>query len=982
MFFKKKLNYINKVKIWKIKNLFFYWFVKLKRLNFEKNLILNKMSIFKIFKILLNETTSTNIFYLKWLIYNWTFQKFHNKLTYLQYFRCFFFLSKKLFPFSWKRKIFWSLMRLRNNGRMRRKISQLRFFFLKDFVIDKWKKYNKKIYYFLTKQSYYSKLNLSHFDTFTIKWRLFNRLNRNFYMLDKHMKKLKLKSKFLLKKKNIIIPNSVKNKNFFFKRILSKSISFWFSKLFLNIWFFKKLKKLKKFFNFIPVKKDSFRRIFWFENLYAFENLLFWKSIINMSENIFSFLSEKPITPFKLNNLLNFFKTWNSLYEYNMFDGDLSTKVKNFSFIQDKQGLSSIWLFFFEQLLNTFQNFFIFNNSFLIKSIIYRYKDTFQQQSVFLPKSLKLKLDEIIGWLYKNEKIYNNETNSLNFILNLKIFDKLFYFFFRFSIAKMLILQTKNWNLISHCYEKFPLYPRKNWSFLNFYSPSYIKKMNKKNNLVKSNIYLNKKYYYDNFFFFKSFSKIFIWKWKIIKTIYNSTKYVSIHRYPTPVFFLKSFTLWWFFYMKSYVRLRWSKFWWNRGDEKISYDVLSVLKTNFWSNFYFFKSPTDKLLTYAYFFKNGLNSLNLSWNFSVNYFGKIKFTTFPNKLIFVGKKRFDWDRKLDDAFAEYRRNDLFFSFFSFLSRTYLLNYMLQFGHTKSSYNTTYKNFLIMIYNKRFIVNLLTIQVNLKWNLRILFKMFYLGGSICLVSSFNLLIEGLVSLYGAYSKQPYTRYLWVNGLVSNFDWIFKSIKVKLAKAYSGKVFFSKKSVRRLLRLWFCSKGILNNLSIDISFFPSVWTSYWIFLENCARFYPTISVNNTAAFVNPTLLDYYIVSNDYSLLSLSFYINLLIVSFKKAKLMWKLEFSVYPQKLISEFVKYQYLPIKSVLKLGEFKRQLWKIYSFFRNPKFLFLDFTRNDLSVFFKYYFISRSKFLLENKKQVYWRYLFYFNLKNKVHFIK
>jgi hypothetical protein len=220
------------------------------------------------------------------------------------------------------------------------------------------------------------------------------------------------------------------------------------------------------------------------------------------------------------------------------------------------------------------------------------------------------------------------------------------------------------------------------------------------------------------------------------------------------------------------------------------------------------------------------------------------------------------------------------------------------------------------------------------------------------------------------------------LVSNFDWIFKSIKVKLAKAYSGKVFFSKKSVRRLLRLWFCSKGILNNLSIDISFFPSVWTSYWIFLENCARFYPTISVNNTAAFVNPTLLDYYIVSNDYSLLSLSFYINLLIVSFKKAKLMWKLEFSVYPQKLISEFVKYQYLPIKSVLKLGEFKWQLWKIYSFFRNPKFLFLDFTRNDLSIFFKYYFISRSKFLLENKKQVYWKYLFYFNLKNKVHFIK
>lgn len=432
--------------------------------------------------------------------------------------------------------------------------------------------------------------------------------------------------------------------------------------------------------------------------------------------------------------------------------------------------------------------------------------------------------------------------------------------------------------------------------------------------------------------------------------------------------------------MKSYTKIRWAKFWWNRGEEKISYDVINNLQLNFWPNFFFLKSSNDKLLNYAFYFWNGLNSLNLVWNFSVNYFGKIWFTTFPNKLIYIGKKWFNWDWRLDDTFSEYKKNDLFFSFFSFLSWTYLLNYMLQFGHTNSIYNTTYKNFIIMIYNKWFILNLLNIQLNLKWNLWILFKMFYLGGSICLVSSFNILIEGLISLYGAYSKQPYTWYLWVNGLVSNFDKIFKSIKVKISKAYSGKIFFSRKSIWRLLRLWFCSKGLLNNLSIDISFFPSTKTSFWVFLENCARFYPTIAINNTSSFIIPTFLDYYIISNDYSLLSLSFYINLLILSFKKAKLLWKIEFSIYPQKLISEFVRYQYLTIWSIFKLGELRWNFWKIYKFFRNPKFLFLDFNWNFLAIFFKYYFIFWTKFLFQNWKHVYWKYLFYFNLKNKIKF--
>jgi len=61
----------------------------------------------------------------------------------------------------------------------------------------------------------------------------------------------------------------------------------------------------------------------------------------------------------------------------------------------------------------------------------------------------------------------------------------------------------------------------------------------------------------------------------------------------------------------------------------------------------------------------------------------------------------------------------------------------------------------MIYNERFIVNLLNSQLNLKRNFRLMFKMFYLGGFVCLVGAFNILLEGLVNIYGAYSSQPYT-----------------------------------------------------------------------------------------------------------------------------------------------------------------------------------------------------------------------------------
>lgn len=984
MSLKWKFNALNILKIWKVKNLVFYWFIKLKRLNFEKNLILNKLPIVKTFKLFLKEFHYTNENLFKKLIYNWNLQWFHNKLFYLKYFRCFFFLSKKLFPFRFKWKVMWSLLWLWNNGIMKWKLSQLRFSYLKRFYPLKWKKNNKFIYYFLTKQGYHSKINLYHLDIFKLKKNVFFRLKKTYFFLKENFKNLSISKTNFKKHKNLILLKNkfnkfknTRNTYFLSKNILSKSISIWFKTLYLNLKFYKKIKKYFKYFKFFSIKKDSFKRLYKFENLYLFESLIFWKSIINLSENAFSFLSEKVIFPYNLLKVLNFFEKKNVIQTNIKFYEKFVGLFINFSYILNKGGFGSLWHFFFEKLLEIFENFFSSSLSFFDKNIIYIYYDIIQQQSTYLPTNIWIKLLKIINRIYTNSSIVTSNNNKN---LTLKIFDNLFLLFFKFSVSKFLILETKNWNLVSHTYEKYPLYPKKNWSFLNFFSKSFLKTTLKKK--LKNNItfILKKKYFFDKIFFFKFYSKRYFIKKKKWKYLFDASKYLFIHRYPTPTNFLKNSILWWFFFTKNYLKLWWARFWRNRGDEKISYDVVSNLHVRFWSNFFFLKSTTDKLLSYAFYFRNGLNSLNLIWSFTINYFGKIKFTTFPNKLIFIGKKWFDWDWKLDDSFSEYKNNDLFFSFFSFLSWTYLLNYMLQFGHTVSTYNTTYKNFILMVYNKRFILNLLALQLNLKWNLRVLFKMFYLGGSICLVSSFNILIEGLVSLYGAYAKQPYTRYLWVNGLISNFDKIFKSIKVKLAKAYSGKIFLTWKSLRRLLRLWFCSKGILNNLSIDISFFPSMRTSYWVFLENCARFYPTISNTNTSSFVAPIHLDYFIISNDYSLLSLSFYINLLILSFKKAKLLWKVEFSVYPQKLISEFTKYQILSIWSIFWLNELKRQFWKIYIFFRNPKFLFLDYTWDNLSLFFKYYFIFWMKVLIENKKHVYWRYLNYFNLRKKTHF--
>jgi hypothetical protein len=131
------------------------------------------------------------------------------------------------------------------------------------------------------------------------------------------------------------------------------------------------------------------------------------------------------------------------------------------------------------------------------------------------------------------------------------------------------------------------------------------------------------------------------------------------------------------------------------------------------------------------------------------------------------------------------------------------------------------------------------------------------------------------------------------------------------------------LKELMRLWFCMKGLFENLSVDISFFPTIFSSSWAFLENCAKFYPTITNVNTNSFVSIDSLEYLTVSNDFSLLSLSLYINLLFIMFKRCQLMKQAEFSVYPQKLL--MIAYSYKILPTILNAHSFRanKQLYII-----------------------------------------------------------
>ena len=110
-----------------------------------------------------------------------------------------------------------------------------------------------------------------------------------------------------------------------------------------------------------------------------------------------------------------------------------------------------------------------------------------------------------------------------------------------------------------------------------------------------------------------------------------------------------------------------------------------------------------------------MTDFQLNWNFFVGYKGTLGFKLQKKVQFKIGKKIFFNESINKGFFATLRTNSLFNLFFTFLNRTYLLQYLAHYGHTKANYNTSYRDHLVMIYNERFILNILSIQLSLKRN---------------------------------------------------------------------------------------------------------------------------------------------------------------------------------------------------------------------------------------------------------------------------
>lgn len=851
---------------------------------------------------------------------------------------------KKLFNF-WRQKFFWS------------KLKKIKYYLARKLNLISDKFIDRRNTYFLDRNSYFHSVSLKGYNVFFFKRKIVTSFYKKIYAFKYYIKNF-FKTKFL----------KINSKKFW---NLSTYLTLCFAKLFWEKKWFNLLKKFKKKIFSLQIKTDSFFKLFKNEVFVPFQNYMFWVAIIKFDTAGCLIFPSKNISILYKFTLINFFekKFKNIIVTHKDFSSySLNNKflIKNgYNFFNTKRLELIVFpvLYFFWQYRWTFA-----------LPIINHYVDFFLIKRKTLPlfiwKFLKYLLKEHsnmrVESLLKVEDV--DFLNRLTF-LYYKILSEIFFLFFSFSPAKITFLNSKNWKALFRSSIFTLNVKNKNWELLEFY---HWEKFNFK---IKPFFYFhkstNKSKYKISFYDFKYFT-LYRRNFRKKSKYKNSSKFFTkkISKYfAKTVFsldFFRSFSFWKFFYMWVYTKLNWFNKKLYFGKKKILYDSYMKLVNIFWPKFFTKKTSFEWILNYGFFYRTGMTSSNLDWNFFSTYKGQLGFWLFKKLNMWIGKWNFNWEKTKTGNFSTLKKNSNFFSFFSFLNRAYLLQYILQFGHTKSNYNTSFWDYLVMIYNEWFILNMLNIQLNLKWNLKIMYKMFFLGGFICLIGAFNILLDGLVGLYGSYSMQPYTWFIWINGLFSNFDWIFTSIKKKISNAYSAKLFFTKKSVRRLIWLWFALWGLLQNLSIDISFFPSLYRSSWVFLESSARFYPTITTSNTECFLPTVYLEYTTVANDYSLLSLTFYINLLIITFWWSWINWMAEFSLFPQKLLSKTYKYKLLPFNFNIKYYKILWQNWIILNFLRWPKYLFFEFPRIELTQVFKYLFIARKNALLVQRKQTFW----------------
>lgn len=955
----------NKFKLWRIKNTYFYKFIKLKWLNlFQVNL--NNLQIAILLKIIFLEKNNfskfnykiiKSLFWVRGHIY-------HKKTSFLKRLNFYLFFNKKFFPKIQSKRFLKRLFRFKKKKFLKSKLKKINFFFFKNLVLSGEKKIDKWNLYFLSRNAIFSKVSV---------------FRKNFFLFSRLI--LSIKSKIIystLIDQKVIESITLKWRK---KKIylLSRYVSEKFKKILLSDVILKKINKFRKKIFTLEFKIPSFFKIFNFEFYVPYQILYFWKSIINFSNTKYVLLPTKKLIIKNLKIVKNFIFSKFELMGLNKINfiniifnekWDFGFGFKFFNLKRLEKILIPVILFF-----DQYQWSGIVNS-------LYFYIDTFLIKKKFLPFNLKKLLERLLKQAY-NIKIFDplesKEDSYNNKIMNLvfyKYLSEIFTLIFTFSPGDITFLNSQQWKYLFNNQLDWMTFKGKNWELLNYYSEEYVEKKKYKYKPIFTRKTLDK--FKSNFFYFNFFLKSKKENFEIKKlfevAIYKP-KYQNVTAYLTKTYFPSDFVrnqvFWRLFYMRGQVKTKWFKSKSDFGKVKVIFESYFNLQNKFWPEFFNLKSYSERLLIYGLNFREGLMDFELDWNFLVSYKGGLDFKLKKKKSIFIGDKKLNWVEITQGFFSTMWHNALFYSFFSFLNWNYLLEYYLQFGHNKSNYNTSYKDYLIMIYNDWFIINLLAAQLNLKRNFRLMFKMFYLGGFVCLVGAFNILLEGLVNIYGAYSSQPYTRFIWVNGLFSNFDKIFRSMQIKIADAYSGRVFFSRKMIWKLIRLWFCMKGILKNLSIDISFFPSLYKSSWVFLETCSKFYPTITTSNTETFLPTVYLEYTMVANDYSLLSLSLYINLLLVLFKRTKFLRQIEFSVYPQKLIALTYPYKIFSYYLNLKNFKFMKQFKIIMNFIKKCRFIFFEVSKDKLADVYKYFFIFRKQALQLHRKQNFWKFLYY-----------
>jgi ribosomal protein S2 len=970
----RKLKRWQKIKTSVVLRTYFYKFLSLKR-KFITRPILNNLLIQNLLALLLVEKNKAKCFYTWYrnLLFKRKVQIVHKKTMFIKKLKFFWHFNKDFFPelnrkrflkrlfWFWQKKFMWSKLRKINHQ------------VLKILIYHKWERFYKWEIYFLSWDVLFPTVNFFGFNVYHFKKKFFWLTSfKLFFWANWLIKKiLNTNKKFTKAKKKIKI-----------SKILSKKLK----KIFFNKIFIWKFENLNKKILHMQIRTDSFYKIFRYEFSVPFQFLFFWKSILWFTKaELFIFPSKNILlSKDNLSNIVNFLLTKYQILGYS-YDNYINLSIPSPTFIPN-----SFSFFNIERLEKILLPIFIFFKQFK-KSywlpIINLYTDMFFIRKRSVPPRLRKLLEKILLQLTETKNVSpllseDTQNNTLLTVLFYNFVSEIFEIVFNFSPGKVVFLNSLHWKHLFHAQIGAFSTINWNWDYLNLFSRAYGYIW--RQFLLPAKTFINWKLHKKSFFDFSFFVWKKVWwkywklkwlEWKIEK--FDLKAYLAKTYFPSA--FIRSQLYSWLFYMWRISKQRWFTSKINFGKLKVIYDSYLILKTNFWYEFYNKKSSFEWLYMYGFTYRTGQLDFKLDWNFFTSYSGKLGFKIKKKVFIKVGKKNLLDTKVREGFFAIKKFNALFFTFFSFLNWIYLLQYLLQFGHTNANYNTSYKNYLIMVYNERFILNMLNIQLNLKRNLKLMFKMFYLGGLICLVGTFNILLEGLVGIYGCYSDQPYTRFIWVNGMFSNFDKIFLAIQKKIADLYSAWVYLSRKMVRELMHLWFSMKGLFKNLSIDISFFPSVYWSSWGFLEACAKFYPTITVSNTQCFLPTVFLEYTLVSNDYSLLSLSLYINLLIIIFKKSKLMRQNEFSVYPQKLLAETFWFKILPYEINIKHYKLFWQMKMISTFIWKSLSIYFDVTPNRWIDVFKYLFLHRWQMLNILRRQNFWWFFKFSPRKNLTH---